>query len=31
VTYEVPAAVADELLLVYAPNFLDTTYEFELY
>lgn len=31
VTFEVPAAAADELILVYTPNFLDTTFEIELH
>lgn len=30
VTYEVPAEMASELTLVYAPNFLTTTYEVPL-
>ena len=31
VTFEVPADAAEELILVYAPNFLETTYEIELH
>lgn len=31
VTFEVPAAAAGELTLVYSPNFLTTTYETKLY
>lgn len=31
VTFEVPEAAASELTLVYSPNFLDTTYEIQLY
>ena len=31
VTFEVPEAAATELTLVYSPNFLDTTYEIQLY
>jgi hypothetical protein len=31
VTFEVPEAAAEELILVYAPNFLDSTYEIELF
>jgi hypothetical protein len=31
VTFQVPAAAADQLVLVYTPNFLTTTYEIKLY
>ena len=30
-TFEVPADAADDLVLVYAPNFLDEMYEIELH
>lgn len=31
VTFEVPAEAAEELVLVYSPNFLEETYEIELF
>ena len=31
ITFEVPEDAAGELVLVYTPNFLDSTYEIELF